>query len=112
MPTTSLTLKLQQGKNTYSCVEIHTCVYYIHMACKHVKHSCKQSVCVYTHKPHVLVCMLILTTHTQIFVLKDLDFHFTEHLIVFVFLRISFLVMVVESLEALYLSLVTRLRNT
>lgn len=66
----------------------------------------------YTHKPHILVYMLILKTPTQLFVLKDLYFHFTEHLTVFVFLRISFLVMVVESLEPLYFSLVTRLRNT
>lgn len=82
------------------------------MACKCLKDLRKQSICVYTHKPHILVYMSILKTHTQTFVLKDLYFHFTEHLIVFVFLRISFLVMVVESLEALYLSLVTRLRNT
>lgn len=58
------------------------------MACKYVKDLHKQSIYVYTHKPHILVYMLILKTPTQIFVLKDLYFHFTEHLTVVVFQRI------------------------
>lgn len=69
-------------------------------------------MCVHIKTPHTCTYVDFFKTHTQILVLEDLYFNFTEHLIVFVFLRISFLVMVVESLEALYLSLVTRLRNT
>lgn len=45
------------------------------------------------------------------FIPKELCFHFTKHLTVFVFFRISFLVMAWESLETLYISLVTGLKN-
>lgn len=66
----------------------------------------------HTHAHHTPpICMHVDPGNRYTFIPKELCFHFTKHLTVLVFFRISFLVMAWESLETLYISLITRLKN-